>query len=122
MAQIYRNARQTVVYLGSSTPQIDQLFGTIQAKKFMMSIADANAVFVSAVRYVVFSVIPPRLWEVLYHSEVKDPTLKTKSLPSWVSNWTLDKDSLPDPPWFYVDKYEIVDPSSEDSDNSKILG
>ncbi|TGO59892.1 hypothetical protein BCON_0040g00350 [Botryotinia convoluta] len=72
-----------------------------------------------AARYIIFSVIPSRLWEVLYHPEVKDPTLKTKNLPSWVFDWTLDKDSLPDPPWLYVDNYEIVDPSSEDSDNSR---
>lgn len=38
IAQIHRNAWQTVVYPGSPTPQIDQLFGTIQAKNFKTNI------------------------------------------------------------------------------------
>lgn len=77
-----------------------------------------SRVFIDAARYVAFSIDPSRLWEILYHSEVKNPTLKTKDLPTWVPDWTLSTASLPDPPWL-VDQNAVDIPLSNDFKNDR---
>ncbi|KAI9640924.1 hypothetical protein NHQ30_010765 [Ciborinia camelliae] len=58
-----------------------------------------DEVFTDAAFYIVVSTDIRSLWDILFHSEVIDPIAKQKGLPSWVPDWTLGQNILPDSGW-----------------------
>ncbi|THV44790.1 hypothetical protein BGAL_0579g00050 [Botrytis galanthina] len=61
-----------------------------------------DEVFVDAAFYIAISTEPRRLWDMLFHSETTHPHLKRKGLPSWVPDWTLGRDDLPNSSWPFM--------------------
>ncbi|TGO11411.1 hypothetical protein BTUL_0110g00220 [Botrytis tulipae] len=61
-----------------------------------------DEVFVDAAFYIAISIEPRRLWDMLFHSETTHPHLKRKGLPSWVPDWTLARNDLPNSSWPFV--------------------
>ncbi|TGO60990.1 hypothetical protein BCON_0031g00690 [Botryotinia convoluta] len=58
-----------------------------------------DEVFVDAAFYIAISAEPRRLWDMLFHSETTHPHLKRRDLPSWVPDWTLRRNNLPNSSW-----------------------
>ncbi|KAF7893186.1 uncharacterized protein EAF02_000724 [Botrytis sinoallii] len=61
-----------------------------------------DEVFVDAAFYIAISTEPRRLWDMLFHSETMRPHLKREGLPSWVPDWTLGRNDLPNSSWPFV--------------------
>ncbi|TGO26725.1 hypothetical protein BPAE_0054g00330 [Botrytis paeoniae] len=61
-----------------------------------------DEVFVDAAFYIAISTEPRRLWDMLFHSETTHPHLKREGLPSWVPDWTLGRNDLPNSSWPFV--------------------
>ncbi|KAF7894482.1 uncharacterized protein EAF01_009933 [Botrytis porri] len=61
-----------------------------------------DEVFVDAAFYIAISTEPRRLWDMLFYSETTRPHLKRKGLPSWVPDWTLRRNDLPNSSWPFM--------------------
>ncbi|TEY85205.1 hypothetical protein BOTCAL_0016g00590 [Botryotinia calthae] len=61
-----------------------------------------DEVFIDAAFYIAISTEPRRLWDMLFHAETTHPHSKRRYLPSWVPDWTLGRNDLPNSSWPFV--------------------
>ncbi|KAI9640013.1 hypothetical protein NHQ30_011573 [Ciborinia camelliae] len=67
-----------------------------------------DEIFIDAARHIAvastaFSESQLTFWEFLHQCEVKNPAARRSNLPTWVPDWILNKDNLPDAHWLDVE-------------------